>query len=119
MLPPPHFGAASLDDFQDQMLSTLPSCSWSDLNPINPKPFCSDLHPSNPLHIPATANIKPRELFDDAPSPKRRELTFTKSSTTVLMLQAQQQLLMSRDVPGVGDSGILSMPLSLGDGEFD
>ncbi|KAF7811687.1 uncharacterized protein G2W53_032663 [Senna tora] len=35
------------------------------------------------------------------------------------MLQAQQQLLMSRDVPSVGDSGILSMPLSLGDGEFD
>ncbi|KAF7838161.1 transcription factor bHLH66-like [Senna tora] len=143
MLPPPHFDAASHDDFLDQMLSTLPSCSWSDLNTINPKPFWSDLHPSNPLHIPA--DIKPRDLSDDAPPPNADNVAFqfddqaslaskfrnhqissgggsspsTKSSTAAFMLQAQQQLLMSRGVSGVGDSGLLPMPLSLGGGEFD
>ncbi|KAJ7979621.1 Transcription factor bHLH66 [Quillaja saponaria] len=58
-----HFDPSSHDDFLDQMLSTLPSCSWPDLNPSNSKPLW-DLNPSNSVHING-GDVKPRDLSDE------------------------------------------------------
>ncbi|KAI9126062.1 hypothetical protein K1719_003480 [Acacia pycnantha] len=116
-----HFDpSSSHDDFLDQMLSNLPSSSWLDLNP---KPFWDDTPPP-PSHAAAenvafeyddqaslASKFRNHQISSDGGNPS------TKSSTTAaLMLQAQQQLLMSRGLAGAGNSGLLPMPLSLGGG---
>ncbi|XP_061341992.1 bHLH transcription factor RHL1-like [Gastrolobium bilobum] len=126
----PHFDPTSHDDFLEQMLSNLPSCSWPDLNPNN-KPLW-DPNPSNSIHNNNVNahNLKPSDLSDETPPSNSENVAFpydehatlaskfrnhqisatsptTKAAAAALMLQ--QQLLMSR-----GDSGLLQMPLSLG-----
>lgn len=61
----PHFdpSSSSNDDFLEQMLSTLPSCSWTDLK----SPW--DLNPTTNLNIPinnSSAN-PPGDLSDETP----------------------------------------------------
>ncbi|KAF2310465.1 hypothetical protein P3X46_031705 [Hevea brasiliensis] len=59
-----HFdpSSSSNDDFLDQMLSTLPSCSWTDLK----SPW--DLNPTTNLNIPINnSSAKPRDLSDETP----------------------------------------------------
>ncbi|KDP38664.1 hypothetical protein JCGZ_04017 [Jatropha curcas] len=62
----PHFdpSSASNDDFLEQMLSTIPSCSWADLK----SPW--DLNPATnlmPITNSTTAAVKPRDLSDETP----------------------------------------------------
>ncbi|GFY99629.1 LJRHL1-like 1 [Actinidia rufa] len=131
-----HFeAAASHDDFLDQMLSTLPSCSWPDLAGSTPKSLW-DIS-SNTLSIgsnksPDMDDLPPPFHFDDDQSAelasKLRQqqigcggagLAAAKS----LLLQ-QQLLLQSRGGglrspsggSGAGDSGLLPLPLRLGGG---
>ncbi|XP_054820168.1 bHLH transcription factor RHL1-like [Prosopis cineraria] len=107
------------DDFLDQMLSNLPSCSWPDLNP---KPFWD--HPLNPSSSSAADddhNNAAAFHFDDkfrnhqipptsAPAPKS-------ITAEAVALMLQRQLLTSR---AAADSSLLQMPLSLGaGGNFD
>ncbi|KAG7035671.1 Transcription factor bHLH66 [Cucurbita argyrosperma subsp. argyrosperma] len=88
--------AASHDDFLEQMLHTIPSCSWPDLNPSNPKsPW--DI---NPINKPS------RDISDTSPAAK-----------AAVMLQ--QQLLLSRGISSVADHGLPPMPLSLSNADLD
>uniref|UniRef100_A0A5B7BFA6 BHLH domain-containing protein n=1 Tax=Davidia involucrata TaxID=16924 RepID=A0A5B7BFA6_DAVIN len=142
-----HFDpTSSNDDFLEQMLSTLPSCSWPDLSGPNPKsPW--DLS-SNAMA--AIGSHKSRDLSDDqGPSNpenvQHHQFHFDESallasklrqhqisgggpnSTAAKSLLLQQQLLLSRGAggglrsptgaSGPGDSVLLSMPLSLGGGD--
>ncbi|KAI4335566.1 hypothetical protein L6164_014202 [Bauhinia variegata] len=132
-----HFDPTSHDDFLEQMLSALPSCSWPELNPANPKPLW-DLNPANSVHINGS-DIKPIDLSDDATPSNADNVAFPydehanlaskfrnhqisgsspSSKSTVAALMLQQQLLMSRGVSS-GESGLLQMPLSLGGGDFE
>ncbi|XP_057507698.1 bHLH transcription factor RHL1-like [Actinidia eriantha] len=131
-----HFEAAAAhDDFLDQMLSTLPSCSWPDLAGATQKSLW-DIS-SNTLSIgsnksPDMDDLPPPFHFDDDQSAelasKLRQqqiggggagLAAAKS----LLLQ-QQLLLQSRGGglrspsggSGAGDSGLLPLPLRLGGG---
>ncbi|XP_059637777.1 bHLH transcription factor RHL1-like [Cornus florida] len=140
--------ASSHDDFLEQMLSTLPSCSWPDLSgPIPKSPW--DLS-SNTLS--SIGFHKSRDLLDDQ-SPSNHEnvqhhqIHFDESAMLASKLQQhqisgggagnspaaakslllQQQLLLARGISGglkfpaggsgAGESGLLSMPLSLGSGD--
>ncbi|KGN65242.1 transcription factor bHLH82 [Cucumis sativus] len=114
-IPPSHFhhfdpSAASNDDFLEQMLNTIPSCSWPDLNPSNPKsPW--DL---NPINKPS------RDISDD---PHQNHLTATSPAAKAAVM-LQQQLLLSRGMSGsagngVADHGLPPMPLSLGNADLD
>ncbi|XP_054807897.1 bHLH transcription factor RHL1-like isoform X2 [Prosopis cineraria] len=130
MNPPPHLtnpsssshfdSSSSHDDFLDQMLSNLPSSPWPDLNP---KPFWDDMPP--PSHAADNVAFQYDDQTSLASKFRNHQISSdgsnhcTKSSTAALMLQAQQQFLMSRGVAGPGDSGLLPMPLSLGGGDVD
>lgn len=104
------------DDFLEQMLSNLPSCSWPDLSSTNPKsPWL--LNPSSISSLNENNNHK---LFNIP--------TGDSSKSSDLSLMLQQQMLLSRTVAGagglrshsaagVGDSGFLPLPLSLGSGD--
>ncbi|XP_022135458.1 transcription factor bHLH66-like [Momordica charantia] len=124
-IPPSHLHhfdpATSHDDFLEQMLNTIPSCSWPDMNPPNPKsPW--DLNPIN----------KPRELSDDAlhldhdsaalASKLRSHQISGNSAAAKAAVMLQQQLLLNRGMTagnGVADHGLPPMPLSLGNGDLD
>ncbi|XP_028793978.1 transcription factor bHLH66-like [Neltuma alba] len=102
------------DDFLDQMLSNLPSCSWPDLNP---KPFWDhQLNPSDDNHNNATFPYEDKFRNLQIPSASTPPPKSAAAEAVALMLQ--RQLLMSRGVAGGGaaDSGLLQMPLSLGGG---
>lgn len=107
-----HFdpAVASHDDFLEQMLNTIPSCSWPDLNPSNPKsPW--DL---NPINKP------PRDISDD---PHQNQINATSPAAKAAVM-LQQQLLLSRGISsaagnGVADHGLPPMPLSLGNADLD
>ena len=134
-----HFDPNSNDDFLEQMLSTLPPCSWPELNP---KPLW-DLSPANSVHVNCN-DIKTRDLSDETAPPNAENVGFpydeqanlaskfrnhqisgsstaTKSTvaTAAAALMLQQQLLMSRGVAGAGESGLLQMPMPLGGGDFE
>lgn len=101
--------AASHDDFLEQMLNTIPSCSWPDLNPSNPKsPW--DL---NPIHKPHS-----RDISDDGSHHNQITATSPAAKAAVLL---QQQLLLSRGAGNgvVADHGLPPMPLSLGNADLD
>nr|WIE96160.1 basic helix-loop-helix transcription factor [Loropetalum chinense var. rubrum] len=126
---------SSHDDFFEQMLSTLPSCSWSDLNPqnsksaweLNPNPMIKgrdlseETTPSNTDNVPFH--------FDDSAmlAAKLRQHQISGTSPAVksaAMMMLQQQLMLSRGGSGTGmvrspasvsgESGLLPLPLSLG-----
>ncbi|PSS08104.1 Transcription factor bHLH66 like [Actinidia chinensis var. chinensis] len=131
-----HFEAASShDDFLDQMLSTLPSCSWPELAGSTPK-YLWDIS-SNTLSIgsnksPDMEDLPPQFHFDGDQS---AELAFKLRQQQIgdggeglaaaksLLLQ-QQLLLQSRGgglrSPAGGSgavvSGLLPLPLRLGGG---
>ncbi|XP_057459825.1 bHLH transcription factor RHL1-like isoform X2 [Actinidia eriantha] len=131
-----HFEAASShDDFLDQMLSTLPSCSWPELAGSTPK-YLWDIS-SNTLSIgsnksPDMDDLPPQFHFDGDQS---AELAFKLRQQQIgdggeglaaaksLLLQ-QQLLLQSRGgglrSPAGGSgavvSGLLPLPLRLGGG---
>ncbi|KAI4344269.1 hypothetical protein L6164_011515 [Bauhinia variegata] len=129
-----HFDPTSNDDFLEQMLSVLPSCSWPELNP---KPLW-DLNPANSVPINGS-DIKPTDLTDDTPPSNADNVAFQydehanlaskfrnhqissgspSSKSTAAALMLHQQLLMSRGV-SAAESGLLQMPLSLGGGDFE
>ncbi|KAG6589782.1 Transcription factor basic helix-loop-helix 66, partial [Cucurbita argyrosperma subsp. sororia] len=102
--------AASHDDFLEQMLNTIPSCSWPDLNPSNSKsPW--DL---NPINKPS------RDISDDH---HQSHITATSPAAKAAVM-LQQQLLLNRGISvsagnGVADHGLPPMPLSLGNADLD
>uniref|UniRef100_A0A7N2MUX4 Uncharacterized protein n=1 Tax=Quercus lobata TaxID=97700 RepID=A0A7N2MUX4_QUELO len=95
------------------MFSTIPSCSWPDLNPktlwdLKPKDLSNETPPSNP------DNNVPYQFDHDSSTLASKLCNHqisgtTKSSAAAIMLQ--QQLFMSR---GAGESGLIQMSLSLG-----
>ncbi|KAF4349241.1 hypothetical protein G4B88_007838 [Cannabis sativa] len=147
-----HFESGSThDDFLEQMLSTLgqPSCSWADLGPNNSGKSPWD-HTTTTLPINGSSSNKPcRDLTDETAPSGHENVAFPNyeesvnltskfrnhqistgtgasksavAAATAMMLQ--QQLMMSRGLPGsagsgAGESGLIPMPLSLGNGDFD
>ncbi|XP_060675814.1 bHLH transcription factor RHL1 isoform X2 [Ziziphus jujuba] len=142
-----HFEPTSHDDFLEQMLSTLgpSSCSWADLNPaVN----TSKAAPWDTIPPPLNGSAKPRDLSDETAPSSHENVGFpydesvnlaskfrnhqisggSKSATATAAMLLHHQLMMSRGVAGAGSSGggsgtgepgLLQMPLSLGNGEFD
>ncbi|KAJ1436924.1 Myc-type, basic helix-loop-helix [Sesbania bispinosa] len=107
----PHFDPTSHDDFLDQMLSTLPSCSWPDLNPNN-KPLwdpnnAPDIKPAETTPSTAENVAFPYDEHATLASKFRNHQISATSPSTKAALMLHQQLLMSRD------PNLLQMPLSL------
>lgn len=121
----PHFDPNSHDDFLEQMFSTMPPPAW-DLNPnkssswdLKPRDLSDENVPSNPdnasnnvaFHfddsVTLASKLRNHQISGGPKSP-------SPSVTAAAAMMIQQQLLMSRGVAGPGDSGMLSMPLSLG-----
>lgn len=128
------FDPTSQDDFLEQMLSSLPSCSWTDLK----SPWgVVDLNPNNNNNN--INNKQPRDLSDEtAPSTtqennvpagfqfdesmilasKMRQHQISgntgsgnnNSAAAKFMMQQQQQIMMASARGGIG------LPLSLGNG---
>ncbi|XP_059635508.1 bHLH transcription factor RHL1-like isoform X2 [Cornus florida] len=133
---------SSHDDFLDQMLSSLPSCSWPDLSAAP--------NPKSPWDLSSICSRNSRELSDDQrplnpENGQHHQFQFDESallasklrqhqisgggpnSQAAKSLLLQQQLLLSRGVSGgggglrsptgssgTGDSGLLPMPPCLG-----
>ncbi|KAF7806518.1 NADP-dependent glyceraldehyde-3-phosphate dehydrogenase [Senna tora] len=95
------------DDFLDQILSNLPSCSWQDLAP---KPLW-DLNPSPADNNNAAAFHSLDDQANLASKFRNHQISAKSTPTDAAALLFQRQLLMSR-----GDSALLQMPLA---GEFD
>ncbi|XP_052183270.1 bHLH transcription factor RHL1-like [Diospyros lotus] len=108
----------SHDDFLDQMLSTLPSCSWPDLAGGNAKSswdlYSAALPPEDQSSILAS-KLRHHQISGGANS--------SAAAATLQSLLLQQQLLLQsrggglRDGSGAGDTGLLGMPLGLGGGD--
>ncbi|XP_021745765.1 transcription factor APG-like [Chenopodium quinoa] len=114
------------DDFLDQMLSTIPNCSWP------PTPHHDLPSPSSNNHNPNNSNsnlsLKPgdshsppddhhRYPFDEASlvSKLRQQQHQQQMTAKSLLLQHQQQFLLSRRSPAdAAPPGMLPMPLTLG-----
>ncbi|KAK9274921.1 hypothetical protein L1049_022176 [Liquidambar formosana] len=137
------FEPSTHDDFFEQMLSSLPSCSWSDLTPQNPKPTW-DLNPPNPIPIkgrdlpddtvPSNTDNLQQYHFDDSAllAAKLRQHQISGSSSaakSAVAMMLQQQMILSRGVPGAGgmarspasgsgEGGLLPLPLSLGSNDL-
>ncbi|KAK3008839.1 hypothetical protein RJ639_013694 [Escallonia herrerae] len=116
---PSHFdpAASSHDDFLEQMLSALPSSSWPDLAGAgNPKSLPWEL--SNPAGPDDSDSVYAG--FEDptaflASKLRQHQITGSGGGAKAALMQ---QLLMSGGLrsptggSGVGDSGLLSLPLS-------
>ncbi|KAG6628069.1 bHLH transcription factor RHL1-like [Carya illinoinensis] len=121
-----HFDPTSQEDFLEQMFSTIsPSCSWSDLNPTNPTKTAWELKPRDLTDESVPSNHDNNNVafqFDDsstlASKLRNHQISGSVKSASAAALMLQQQLLMSRGVTGagagVGESGLIQMPLSLG-----
>ena len=103
------------------MFSTIPSCSWPDLNPKTPwdlKP--KDLFDETPLSNPD--NNVPYQFSHDSSTFTSKLRNHQISGTTkpsavaaIVAIMIKQQLFMSRSAgAGAGESGLIQMPLSLG-----
>lgn len=114
------------DDFLDQMLSTIPNCSWP------PTPHDLPSPSSNPN--PTTANnlsLKSGDSPPDEPDAsaafhypfdesslvsklRQQQHQINEVTAKSLLMQHQQQFLLSRRSPGDTAPGMLPLPLSLG-----
>ncbi|KMT07370.1 hypothetical protein BVRB_6g149960 [Beta vulgaris subsp. vulgaris] len=120
------------DDFLEQMLSNIPNCSWPptphDLpsptsNPNNSNPNSNialkpgDSPPDDPesAAAAAAAAVAFHYPFDEASLvSKLRHQQMNEVTAKSLLLQHQQQFLLSRRTPGDSSPGMLPLPLSLG-----
>ncbi|XP_061375797.1 bHLH transcription factor RHL1-like [Gastrolobium bilobum] len=106
-----HFEPTSHDDFLKQMLSNLPSSSWT--LDLNPKPLW-DINPSsNSDETPPSDADNVAFPYDEQANLASKFQNHQISDKAAAALMLQQQLLMSRD------SGLLQMPLSLGGGDLE
>ncbi|XP_057967494.1 bHLH transcription factor RHL1-like [Malania oleifera] len=144
-----HFDPSPADDFLEQMLSTIPSCSWPELSAGNPNRAPWDLNPGNSISPANPIGLqKPRDVAEDQGQGNPEALQFHYDDSAMLAsklrqhqigggssagksaLMLQQQLLMSRGLgaagglsrsptsgSAAGDSGLLPLPLSLGNGD--
>ncbi|XVF48431.1 hypothetical protein PTKIN_Ptkin03bG0189600 [Pterospermum kingtungense] len=113
----PQFDSASSnDDFLEQMLSSLPSCSWSDLkSPWDPPKSDETGPPPNPDN-----NVGFH--YDEILASKLRQHQIngggggggsSPSAAAMKMMMQQQMMLAGRAAAAAGGGG-LTMPLSLG-----
>ncbi|XWS26270.1 hypothetical protein CRYUN_Cryun26dG0017100 [Craigia yunnanensis] len=104
---------SSHDDFLEQMLSTLPSCSWSDLKSPWDPPKSDETGPSNPDN-----NVGFH--YDEILASKLRQHQINggggSSPATAAMKMIMQQQMMLAGRTAAGGGGGLTMPLSLGSG---
>ncbi|GLT85368.1 hypothetical protein SLE2022_035590 [Rubroshorea leprosula] len=114
---------SSHDDFLDQMLSSLPSCSWTDLkSPWDPPKSDETAGASNPENNVGFP-------YDEILALKLRQHQINgggnQSAMKMMMQQQQQQLMMAGRIgaagagamvrqSAAGDVGGLTVPLSLG-----
>ena len=104
---------SSHDDFLEQMLSTLPSCSWSDLKSPWDPPKSDETGPSNPDN-----NVGFH--YDEILSSKLRQYQInggegsSPATAAMKMMMQQQMMLAGRAAASDGGGGGLTMPLSLG-----
>ncbi|TYH69472.1 hypothetical protein ES332_D05G058400v1 [Gossypium tomentosum] len=98
---------SSHDDFLDQMLSTLPSCSWSDLKSPWDPPKSDETPPSNPDN---NAGFHYDEIL--ASKLRQHQINGGGGGTTAAMkmMMQQQMLLPGRPIAAAGGGG-LTMPL--------
>uniref|UniRef100_A0A7N2M0M6 Uncharacterized protein n=1 Tax=Quercus lobata TaxID=97700 RepID=A0A7N2M0M6_QUELO len=96
------------------MFSTIPSCSWPDLNPktpcdLKPRDLSDETPPSN------LDNNVPYQFDHDsstlASKLRNHQISGATKSSAVAAIMLQQQLFMSR---GADESGLIQMLLSLG-----
>ncbi|XVE97484.1 hypothetical protein REPUB_Repub03eG0023600 [Reevesia pubescens] len=109
--------ASSHDDFLEQMLSTLPSCSWSDLKSPWDPPKSDETGPPNPDN-----NVG--FLYDEILASKLRQHQInggggggsSSSATAAMKMMMQQQMMLAGRAAAAagGAGGGLTMPLSLG-----
>ncbi|XWS17772.1 hypothetical protein CRYUN_Cryun33cG0096200 [Craigia yunnanensis] len=112
----PQFDPTSTnDDFLEQMASTLPSCSWSDLKlPWDP-PKSDETGPSNPDN-----NVGFH--YDEILASKLRQHQInggggsSPATAAMKMMMQQQMMLAGRAADSAGGGGGLIKPLSLGSG---
>ncbi|TXG60758.1 hypothetical protein EZV62_012121 [Acer yangbiense] len=102
--------AASQDDFLEQMLSSLPSCSWTDLKSpwvdLNGRDL-SDESPPTPHQFDDSmilaSKLRQHQISGGSASPAAA------AAAAKMMMQQQQQILMAA-------RGAMGMPLTLGNG---
>ncbi|XVE71124.1 hypothetical protein DITRI_Ditri10aG0125300 [Diplodiscus trichospermus] len=106
---------SSQDDFLEQMLSTLPSCSWSDLKSPWDTPKSDETGPPNPDN-----NVGFR--YDEILASKLRQHQIngggggSSPATAAMKMMMQQQMMLAGRTAAAGGGGGLNMPLSLGSG---
>ncbi|XWS72620.1 hypothetical protein CRYUN_Cryun02cG0055700 [Craigia yunnanensis] len=105
--------ATSHDDFLEQMLSTLPSCSWSDLKSPWDQPKSDETGSPNPDN-----NVGFH--YDEILASKLRQHQInggggSSPATAAMKMTMQQQMMLAGRAAAAGGGG-LSMPLSLGSG---
>lgn len=117
------------DDFLDQMLSTIPNCSW----PPTPHDLPSPTSNPNLSLKPGDSPPDDREVaaaafqypFDEASlvsklRQQQHQQQMNEVTAKSLLLQHQQQFLLSRRSPGdtaPAGPGMLPLPLSLGNND--
>ncbi|KAE8675814.1 Transcription factor bHLH66 [Hibiscus syriacus] len=107
---------SSHDDFLEQMLSALPSCSWSDLKSPWDPPKSDETGASNP-------DCSVGFHYDEILASKLRQHQInggggggSSPATAAMEMMMQQQIMLpGRGVAAAGGGG-LTMPLSLGSG---
>ncbi|XP_022731640.1 transcription factor bHLH66-like isoform X2 [Durio zibethinus] len=105
------------DDFLEQMLSTLPSCSWSDLKSPWDPPKSDETGPPNPDN-----NVGFH--YDEILASKLRQHQInggggSSSAAAAMKMMMQQQMMLegrATAAAGAGGGGGFTMPLSLGSG---
>lgn len=130
--PPP-----SHDDFLEQMLSTLGPPSWADLGgPPGKVPWDTTTTtvpdgngPNNKLRDDETPDNVPAFPFDESANlaSKFRNHQISggggskSAAAAAAAMMLQHQLMMARGggASGAGEAGLVPMPLSLSNGEFD
>ncbi|XVF35543.1 hypothetical protein REPUB_Repub18cG0154800 [Reevesia pubescens] len=113
----PHFDpTSSHDDFLEQMLSTLPSCSWSDLkSPWDPSKS-DETGPPNPDnnvgfqydHEILASKLRQHQINGGGGGGG------SSPATAAMKMMMQQQMMLAGRSAAAGGSGGLTMPLSLG-----
>ena len=99
------------------MFSTIPSCSWPDLNPktlwdLKPRDLSNKTLPSNPDNIvPYQFDHDSSTLVSKLRNHQISGATKSSAAATAAAIMLQQQLFMSR---GASEFCLIQMPLSLG-----
>ena len=103
------------------MFSTIPSCSWPDLNPktpwdLKPKDLSDETPPSNPDdNVPYQFDHDSSTLASQLRNHQIFRATKPSAVAAAVAIMIQQQLFMSRSAGAeVSESGLLQMSFSLG-----